>query len=155
MTPKFEPGGIRKTRPWEYLARFVFGGAVTAATGLIVQHFGPVVGGLFLAFPAILPASLTLVEQHDGPAAAADDARGACLGTFGLAAFALVTWRAGARWSGVIVLTAATLAWLAVSVLAWAFRYGRQESIPRTSSRRSPGSRALRRTRRSSVTTGS
>ncbi len=34
-------------------------------TGLIAQHWGPVVGGLFLSFPAILPASATLIERHE------------------------------------------------------------------------------------------
>jgi hypothetical protein len=34
--------------------------------GLIAARFGPVVGGLFLAFPAIFPASATLIEKHVG-----------------------------------------------------------------------------------------
>jgi hypothetical protein len=64
----------------------------------------PVVGGLFLAFPAIFPASATLIEKHvrkrkekavcreRGAARkpAALDAAGAALGSFGLAAFGLL-----------------------------------------------------------------
>ena len=38
-----------------YAVRFVFGGIVTALTGLIARRYGPGVGGLFLAFPAIFP----------------------------------------------------------------------------------------------------
>jgi hypothetical protein len=41
-------------------------GAITAAAGLIAGLYGPTIGGLFLAFPSILPASLTLVA-HDFP----------------------------------------------------------------------------------------
>src|SRR5262249_24539972 len=74
--PRFGPLGLRKTRAWEYGLRFVLGGVVTACTGLVVHAFGPSIGGLFLAFPAFLPASLTLVRQHDGRAEAVDDARG-------------------------------------------------------------------------------
>ena len=29
------------------------------------QRWGPGIGGLFLAFPAIFPASATLVEKHE------------------------------------------------------------------------------------------
>jgi hypothetical protein len=42
----------------------VLDGAVTVIAGLIAARFGPVVGGLFLAFPAIFPASATLIERH-------------------------------------------------------------------------------------------
>ena len=35
------------------------------ATGIIAKKFGPGMGGLFLAFPAIFPARATLVEKHE------------------------------------------------------------------------------------------
>src|SRR5215469_16085164 len=56
---------LRRTKWYEYTARFLFGGAITALAGLLAQHFGPVIGGLFFAFPAIFPASATLVEKHE------------------------------------------------------------------------------------------
>jgi hypothetical protein len=124
MTPTFTPDGLRKVRWWEYALRFAFGGIVTACTGLIAHRYGPVAGGFFLAFPAILPASLTLVQQHDGRAKAVDDARGARLGSLGLAAFAAVGWL-GAAWPPPVVLGLATLAWVAVSVAAWTVTFGR------------------------------
>ena len=37
---------------------------MTVVAGLIAARFGPVIGGLFLAFPAIFPASATLIEKH-------------------------------------------------------------------------------------------
>jgi hypothetical protein len=57
-------------------------------------------GWLFLAFPSILPASLTLVVQHDGRRAAADDALGSVVGAVGLAAFGAVVGYAPSTWSG-------------------------------------------------------
>jgi hypothetical protein len=64
-------------------------------------------GGLFLAFPAIFPASATMVEKHErekkreagifnsyrGRQAAALDARGAAIGSIGLACFAFAVWK--------------------------------------------------------------
>ncbi|TMA76496.1 MAG: DUF3147 family protein [Deltaproteobacteria bacterium] len=60
------------------------------AHGLVAREWGPSAGGLFLAFPAILPASLTLVARHDSRGDAADDARGAVLGAAALIVFAAV-----------------------------------------------------------------
>ena len=48
---------------YEYGLRFLFGGAITVGAGLIAKRWGPELGGLFLAFPAIFPASATLVEK--------------------------------------------------------------------------------------------
>jgi Protein of unknown function (DUF3147) len=46
-----------RSKWYEYLVRFAFGGAVTALAGVIAKRYGPGVGGLFLAFPAIFPAT--------------------------------------------------------------------------------------------------
>ena len=56
---------MKETKWYEYAIRFVFGGSITVMAGVIAEKFGPVVGGLFLAFPAIFPASATLVEKHE------------------------------------------------------------------------------------------
>jgi hypothetical protein len=103
MIVQLNLAALRETRWYEYLIRFALGGAMTVIAGLIAARFGPIVGGLFLAFPAIFPASATLIEKHvrerkeraglagarRGKEAAALDAAGATLGSFGLAAFAL------------------------------------------------------------------
>ena len=95
-------------------------------------RFGPVIGGLFLAFPAIFPASATLIEKHvrerkekaglpgarRGKEAAALDAAGAALGSFGLVAFGLVIWVIIVQ-SPAWALVLASASWLAVAVLAW------------------------------------
>ena len=64
MIVQFKPSALRQTRWYEYLVKFVLGGVMTVVAGLIAARFGPVTGGLFLAFPAIFPASATLIEKH-------------------------------------------------------------------------------------------
>ena len=48
---------VLETKWSEYVTRFIFGGLVTLLAGVIADHYGPNIGGLFLAFPAIFPAS--------------------------------------------------------------------------------------------------
>lgn len=102
-----------------YTIRFVFGGVITFITGIITTRFGPVVGGLFLAFPAILPASLTLVKKHDGEEKAGADALGSIAGTFGLAAFGGVVWGLADRLSAWQTLLCAAAAWTVVGLSLW------------------------------------
>jgi uncharacterized membrane protein (GlpM family) len=116
---KAEPRDILQTSWKEYGVRFLFGGVITAVVGILGKAFGPVVAGLFLAFPAILPASLTLVASHEDKKAAGKDALGAALGSVGLVAFGAVVWGTSARISAVAVLAAATVAWLAVGIGLW------------------------------------
>jgi MFS family permease len=120
----------------EHVVRFVLGGAVTVAAWLIALRWGPVIGGLFLAFPAIFPASATLIAQHEvkrkreigrdgrrrGRLAAALDALGAALGAMGLAAFAVVLWQFLPRHSSWAALGLAVVAWAAVSGVLWVLR---------------------------------
>jgi hypothetical protein len=112
--------GIRESKLHEWIIRFVFGGLVSLTAGLISRQWGPEVGGLFLAFPSILPATVTLVKEHKNRDQAADCTRGAALGSVGLISFAAVVFLAAEHWSAVVTLTAATLAWLVTSLLVWA-----------------------------------
>jgi hypothetical protein len=135
MIVRLHPAALRDTRWYEYTIRFVLGGTMTAIAGLIAARFGPVVGGLFLAFPSIFPATATLIEKHvrerkekaglsggrRGKQAAALDAAGAALGSIGLGAFAFVIWL-GIERSPLLALLLATAAWLTTSVLAWLVR---------------------------------
>jgi hypothetical protein len=133
MIVQFKSSALRQTRWYEYLVRFVLGGTMTVVAGLIAARFGPVVGGLFLAFPAIFPATATLIEKHvrerkekAGPVGSAarqgsGGARCHRLGSFGLAAFGLVIWLMIVQFPAwALVLAAAS--WLAVAVLAWQVR---------------------------------
>ena len=65
MTVKFDLSALAATKWHEYGTRFFFGGAITVIAGLLAKEFRPVFGGLFLAFPAIFPASATMVEKHE------------------------------------------------------------------------------------------
>jgi Protein of unknown function (DUF3147) len=127
MRPRLSTRGLKRTKAWEHASRFAFGGAVTVLLGLASQRWGPAVGGLLLGFPAIFPASITLVKEYDGRAKSADDARGARLGSLGMVAFALVVFVGVPSWSPPAVLAAATLAWSTVNLAAWALVYGRRE----------------------------
>src|SRR5947208_3783360 len=65
MLVTIDPSRLNGTRWYEYLIRFVFGGLITIVAGAIAKEWGPAIGGLFLAFPSIFPASATLVEKHE------------------------------------------------------------------------------------------
>jgi hypothetical protein len=56
---------LGESRWYEYLVRFVLGGLTTVVAGVIADLYGPQLGGLFLAFPAIFCASATLIEKHE------------------------------------------------------------------------------------------
>lgn len=133
MRISFDISALKRTRRYEYALRFFFGGAVTVVTGLIAKRYGPAFGGLFLAFPAIFPASATLIEKHEtekkrrkgivddsrGRKAAALDARGATLGSVGLACFAVALWLMLPALNAPLGLLGALAIWLAAAVLLW------------------------------------
>jgi hypothetical protein len=136
MQIQVDPSALRQTKWHEYGVRFLLGGFITAAAGIIAKKFGPTLGGLFLAFPAIFPAGATLIEKHEkqkkekeglqgterGREAASVDAAGSAIGSIGLIVFALLVWQLAPKHGVGMVLTAATIAWLATSVLPWLFR---------------------------------
>jgi uncharacterized membrane protein (GlpM family) len=119
MTPRFDADELRKTPARQYITRFLFGGVITVAASLIAKAWGPMIGGLFLAFPAVLPASLTFVMDEDGRRAAVDDARGARLGAAALVVFASVAWLGAREWSAPVALGSALLAWILTSLVLW------------------------------------
>jgi uncharacterized membrane protein (GlpM family) len=114
-----DPGKLRNPPARDWLIRFIFGAGVSAVAGVVSAIAGPRVGGLFLAFPAILLASLTLVAKEHGVNKARDDARGAALGTLGLIVFAVVVAVAATRWPLWATLTLATVAWAVVALGAY------------------------------------
>ncbi len=124
---------VRQTRWHEFAVRFVLGGLITAATGIIGKKYGPAIGGLFLAFPAIFPASATLMDKHEKerkehagvygrPRArklVSIDAAGTAMGSVGLFAFALLTAELIRRETPWLVIVASTVVWMGVSLLIW------------------------------------
>ena len=130
---------LKDIRVHEYCVRFLFGGFCTVAAGLIAERFGPAIGGLFLAFPAIFPAGASLLETHEkrkmakagldgtnqGRAAASVDSAGASIGCIGLIAFAVILWRTLAGHNAPIVIALATAVWLILSLTVWYARKSR------------------------------
>jgi hypothetical protein len=82
---------LRDVRPHELATRFGFGFAAAAVAGTVTLAFGNRVGGLFLAFPAILPASITLIAKKHGRAKAEIDAGGATIGALSMVGFAALS----------------------------------------------------------------
>ncbi len=127
---------LAETKPHEYLLRFAFGGLITALVGVITTMFGPVIGGLFLAFPSIFPATVTLVERHEARkkeqhgmtglklarCAAAADAAGAAIGSVGLSIFGLIVWLYVDNHNAWPVLGIATVAWFLCATTLWFVR---------------------------------
>lgn len=135
MVVRFKVSAVKDSRWSELLLRFFLGGFATVAAGVAGNVWGPVVGGLFLAVPAIFFASATMIERHErerkeekgmkgrkrGRNAAALDAAGAGLGSAGLVAFGAVVWLlAPVAAAGSLAL--ATIVWFAVSALLWRVR---------------------------------
>jgi hypothetical protein len=141
---------LRDIRLSEYLLRFLFGGLCTVAAGLIAKRFGPVIGGLFLAFPAIFPAGASLLESHEkrkmakagldgtnqGRAAASVDAAGASIGCIGLIVFAITLWKLLPYHNPYAVIALGSVAWLIVSVTIWFARKSRWFRFRKTAQRK-------------------
>ena len=135
MIVKLNLGSIRSTTWTEYATRFAFGGAVTLLAGLIAKKFGPSVGGLFLAFPAIFPAGASLIAKQQrerkrradvngevrSRLAAGVDAAGAAIGCSGLIGFAISAWKFLPQFLLWQTLILATGIWAVVAVTMWAF----------------------------------
>src|SRR5919206_3015555 len=110
----FDWSKLGAAKPSELGVRFGFGAAVALLAAMAGTIVGGKFGGLFLAFPAILPASLTLIEKKEGVTKAWSDASGGILGAIGMAAFALTAMLL-LSWNPVGALVAALLAWAVVS----------------------------------------
>jgi hypothetical protein len=127
---------LRQVKWYEHFTRFLLGGLISVVAGLIAKAFGPTVGGLFLAFPAIFPASATLLDKHErekkqkvgipvtirGRLAVGLDARGAAMGSLALAAFAWVIWKMLPHANPLGVLGAAFALWIALAIAIWRVR---------------------------------
>jgi hypothetical protein len=131
-----EAGKLRSIRPRDLAVRFAFGAAVSVAAGMIGQAMGERAGGVLLAFPAILPTALTLIEAREGTSSAVSDIRGAVVGALGMLGFALAAVALAGRIPVVLALLVATLTWLGVSLAVYfggtrlAVLLGEQQYLP-------------------------
>jgi len=62
-----DPVKLRKAKPRDLGIRFAFGAGIALAAGLVGLHFGHLAGGMFLAFPTVLPASLHPAGEERRP----------------------------------------------------------------------------------------
>lgn len=128
MRARVNLAALGRSKWYEYFVRFAFGSAVTVLSGVVAKKYGPEIGGLFLAFPAIFPATATLLEKHEtqkensvmrARALAGIDAAGASMGSIGLMGFAILLWQGAPRYSFIAVLGAASIGWLVISLALW------------------------------------
>jgi len=101
------------------LGRAAFGAAISVLAGVIGAVFGARVGGLFLACPAILPATLTLIEKKDGKQPAEEDEHGSIAGALGLVGFAVAGALVIDHGGVIVALLVAAVGWLLVSLGAY------------------------------------
>jgi uncharacterized membrane protein (GlpM family) len=112
-------GAVRDLPVGDLAIRFAFGAAISAIAGVVAILAGSEVGGILLAFPAILPATLTLIEKDEGERQAEDLDVGSILGAAALAAFAVVIWQYMTVNPAPVILALATIAWLAAAVMLY------------------------------------
>lgn len=135
MMVRLKLSALKEGRWHEYVIRFALGGLTTVIADAIAKMWGPEAGGVFLAFPAILCASATLVEAHErrekhehgvagrerGTDAAGLETAGAGVGACGLTCFALTVWWLAPIY-GPTSLLFGSLAWLLVALVGWRLR---------------------------------
>lgn len=117
--PQIKLEEVGSHRIQDYVVRFCFGAGIALVAGLVGMKFGPTLGGIFLGFPAILPASLTMIQKSEGKEQAAIDSEGAILGSIALIAFALIVWIFVVKWGVVMTLGASLASWLVIAVVLY------------------------------------
>jgi Protein of unknown function (DUF3147) len=117
--PSVEAGQVREVKKRDLGYRFLAGALASLLSGGMTLAFGPRVGGVFLAFPAILAASLTLVEEQENSAEARENARGAVVGGIAMAVFAAIVAVTIEHMNPAGSLGLATVGWLAAAGLGY------------------------------------
>ena len=118
--PGVETAKFRQIKGAELAVRFAFGAAVSVGAGVLGKAIGARFGGTFLAFPAILPASLTLIQNKEGTRTADRNAVGAVLGGLALSVFAGIGEAAFGHLSAPLVLLLAAVGWAATAFALYA-----------------------------------
>jgi Protein of unknown function (DUF3147) len=116
FVPRFQPGRIKEARYRDMAVRFVFGGTISVVAALVGAAFTEPIGGIFTAFPAILVASLTLIDKQEDREHASYDAVGAAMGAVGFIACAFFVSLTLERWPVAASLGVGLSIWLVVSV---------------------------------------
>lgn len=116
-------GQLREIHKTDLLIRFASGATISLAAGAVGLIFGARIGGILLAFPAILPATLTLIARKEGERHSFHDLQGTVAGACGLVGFGIVGTLSIGHMNILIASLAALCAWAVVAgtlYLAWA-----------------------------------
>jgi uncharacterized membrane protein (GlpM family) len=114
---------FHKIRWPDVLIRFLFGLTISVVAGVVGVTCGVRIGGILLAFPAILPATLTLIAKEEGEERSFHDLQGTVCGACGLVGFGVVAALTIGRVNVLLALALALLAWCAIAgtlYLVWA-----------------------------------
>lgn len=128
---------LKHIRFKDYAVRFLFGGAISVLAALIAQVINVRIGGIFTAFPAILLASLTIINRQDGKHEAEKDTRGGIVGAIAFVVTAIVLSLTLTVLAGALALLLALVVWLLCAVGLYALSYkskwlrvGKQPRVP-------------------------
>lgn len=121
-------GALGELRARDLVIRFCFGAITSAVAAGVTLAFGARAGGLLLAFPAILAATVTLIEDDESVSQAREDARGAIVGAVALVAFAAIGAALFGHIGGAIVLVCAALTWCAVAIGLYVLLWHRRDA---------------------------
>jgi nicotinamide-nucleotide amidase len=149
-----DPHRLRRISMGQLGIRFAFGAAISAVAGAVGEALGERAGGVLLAFPAILPAALTLIERQEGTSSAVSDVRGAIAGAVGLLGFAVTAMLLATRLPVLAAIAAAAGAWGALGfglyfgAAALAGRLGKEQYLPEVAVREAAPLVACLRARR-------
>ncbi len=117
--PRLQPAKLKEVGAGDLLIRFAFGAAISIVAGVVSLLWNARAGGMFLGFPAILPATLTLIEQKQSKREAEEDDEGATLGSVALLAFAATAAWALTDLPAGVAMASASAAWLVVAVVLY------------------------------------
>ncbi|WP_198168503.1 DUF3147 family protein [Herbidospora yilanensis] len=106
---RLHPSRLRSLSVRGLAVRFAVGALIFVVAGLIADRWGPVVGGIFLAVPAVVAAALALVEARERRGR--PDVKGAALGAAGLIGFAGCVWGLAVTVPAWLALVIATVVW--------------------------------------------
>ena len=123
--PSFLLDKIKETTARELGIRFAAGALTSSASAALTLAFGGRVGGILLGFPAIMAASLTLIEQEEDATEAREDARGGIVGACALTLFAAVAALSFRHLPGGIVLLISTVVWAVGALLGYVILWWR------------------------------
>jgi hypothetical protein len=101
------------------MVRFAFGASISVIAGVVSLVWNAKAGGMFLAFPAILPATLTLIEKKESKRQAEEDDEGALLGSVAMFSFGATSVWALAAFAAGTALAVATGAWAATAIASY------------------------------------